>query len=301
MSFRTAATSLRPLVPTQTPILSTRSALTFARRPFAARPATSLRHASSSATSRASSSTSSSASMNGVKAGSLALVGLVTWSGVLFYVGQQGVKGNKTHHEQELKHEVKAKVKQVKKDVGDKAKAVGAKVSEVKDKVGDKVDQVKEKVGEKVDEAKQGQFEGGVETWTGDFEFVAGVEFNVVSMTEDHSSSDRPDPDDPSSPQSAAFDPETGEINWDCPCLGGMADGPCGPEFKLAFSCFVYSEAEPKGVDCVEKFRGMQECFRKHPDIYGADDDADNDDDTFELVSAAQEALDLPEEEGIKL
>jgi len=23
-----------------------------------------------------------------------------------------------------------------------------------------------------------------------------------------------------------AFNPETGEINWDCPCLGGMAHGP---------------------------------------------------------------------------
>lgn len=70
--------------------------------------------------------------------------------------------------------------------------------------------------------------------------------------------------------QSAAYDPETGEINWACPCLGGMADGPCGEEFKAAFSCFVHSEDEPKGVDCVEKFRGMQECFRKHPDIYGS-------------------------------
>ena len=48
-----------------------------------------------------------------------------------------------------------------------------------------------------------------------------------------------------------------------------MADGPCGEDFKAAFSCFVYSEAEPKGVDCVEKFRAMQDCFRLHPDIYG--------------------------------
>ncbi|CCA66331.1 related to MIA40-mitochondrial intermembrane space protein, involved in import and assembly of intermembrane space proteins [Serendipita indica DSM 11827] len=65
-----------------------------------------------------------------------------------------------------------------------------------------------------------------------------------------------------------AFDPETGEINWDCPCLGGMAHGPCGPQFREAFSCFVFSEAEPKGVDCVEKFRAMQDCFREHPDVY---------------------------------
>lgn len=74
-----------------------------------------------------------------------------------------------------------------------------------------------------------------------------------------------------------AFDPETGEINWDCPCLGGMAHGPCGPQFREAFSCFVFSEAEPKGVDCVEKFRAMQDCFREHPDVYAEElaDDGD--------------------------
>lgn len=55
--------------------------------------------------------------------------------------------------------------------------------------------------------------------------------------------------------QQGAFNPETGEINWDCPCLGGMADGPCGEEFKAAFSCFVYSKEEPKGMDCIEKFQ----------------------------------------------
>ncbi|KAI0790776.1 hypothetical protein C8Q75DRAFT_716716, partial [Abortiporus biennis] len=66
-----------------------------------------------------------------------------------------------------------------------------------------------------------------------------------------------------------AYNPETGEINWDCPCLGGMAHGPCGMEFREAFSCFIYSEQEPKGIDCVEKFKAMQNCFREHPDVYG--------------------------------
>ena len=55
--------------------------------------------------------------------------------------------------------------------------------------------------------------------------------------------------------QQGAFNPETGEINWDCPCLGGMAHGPCGEEFRTAFSCFVYSNEEPKGMDCIEKFQ----------------------------------------------
>ncbi|KAL7914036.1 hypothetical protein GGI35DRAFT_232615 [Trichoderma velutinum] len=71
--------------------------------------------------------------------------------------------------------------------------------------------------------------------------------------------------------QESAFNPETGEINWDCPCLGGMAHGPCGEEFKTAFSCFVYSTEEPKGMDCIDKFQGMQECFRKYPEIYGSE------------------------------
>ncbi|GAA6016674.1 hypothetical protein JCM10207_000144 [Rhodosporidiobolus poonsookiae] len=117
------------------------------------------------------------------------------------------------------------------------------------------------------------------------------------------SSSEAPAPaaaaDPQASSQSAAFNPETGEINWDCPCLGGMADGPCGEEFKTAFSCFVYSEAEPKGIDCVEKFRGMQECFRKHPDIYGSeaeDLEAEEEDEGFDLVSRAEAALALPDD-----
>ena len=73
----------------------------------------------------------------------------------------------------------------------------------------------------------------------------------------------------------SAYDERTGEINWDCPCLGGMADGPCGEEFKAAFSCFVFSEADPKGIDCVDKFKLMQDCFRQHPEVYADEIAAD--------------------------
>lgn len=65
-----------------------------------------------------------------------------------------------------------------------------------------------------------------------------------------------------------AYDPETGEINWDCPCLGDMTKGPCAEEFKAAFSCYIYSKSDPKGMDCLEKFKGMQDCFKKYPDVY---------------------------------
>ncbi|XP_068171992.1 mitochondrial intermembrane space import and assembly protein 40-B-like [Antennarius striatus] len=64
-----------------------------------------------------------------------------------------------------------------------------------------------------------------------------------------------------------------GEINWNCPCLGGMASGPCGTEFKDAFSCFHYSKEEMKGSECLEQFRAMQECMQRYPELYPQDDD----------------------------
>lgn len=65
----------------------------------------------------------------------------------------------------------------------------------------------------------------------------------------------------------------SGEINWDCPCLGGMASGVCGEQFKTAFTCFHFSQEELKGSDCLEQFRSMQECFRQHPEHFPQDDD----------------------------
>lgn len=64
-----------------------------------------------------------------------------------------------------------------------------------------------------------------------------------------------------------------GSINWGCPCLGGMATGPCAQPFRDAFSCFHYSEAEPKGSDCYEKFSEMQACMAGYPELYGRDDE----------------------------
>lgn len=94
--------------------------------------------------------------------------------------------------------------------------------------------------------------------------------------------------------QQGAFNPETGEINWDCPCLGGMAHGPCGEEFRAAFSCFVYSQEEPKGVECIEKFKGMQDCFRLHPEMYGSEleDDEDELEEELHAREGAQQSRD---------
>lgn len=88
--------------------------------------------------------------------------------------------------------------------------------------------------------------------------------------------------------QEGAFNPITGEINWDCPCLGGMAYGPCGEQFKAAFSCFVYSNEEPKGMECIDKFQSMQDCFRAHPEVY-KDEIEDNEELDGELAQEKEE------------
>lgn len=79
------------------------------------------------------------------------------------------------------------------------------------------------------------------------------------------------DPNDPYEERGLIL--PSGEINWNCPCLGGMASGPCGTEFKDAFSCFHYSKEEVKGSDCLEQFRAMQECLQRYPELYPQEDE----------------------------
>ena len=67
----------------------------------------------------------------------------------------------------------------------------------------------------------------------------------IFATKEDHSTPSNvvlPEPE-----QQPGLILENGDINWNCPCLGGMATGPCGLEFRNAFSCFHYSTVEPKG------------------------------------------------------
>ncbi|KAM8915877.1 mitochondrial intermembrane space import and assembly protein 40-like [Spinachia spinachia] len=68
-----------------------------------------------------------------------------------------------------------------------------------------------------------------------------------------------------------------GDVNWNCPCLGGMASGPCGSQFKEAFSCFHYSKEEVKGSECIDHFRDMQECMQRYPELYPQDEEKDSD------------------------
>lgn len=79
-----------------------------------------------------------------------------------------------------------------------------------------------------------------------------------------------------------------GDINWNCPCLGGMASGPCGMEFRDAFSCFHYSTTEPKGSDCIDNFRTMQECMVTYPELYPMNDKS-NPDESVDVVPEASQ------------
>ncbi|KAL8749178.1 MAG: hypothetical protein Q9199_007844 [Rusavskia elegans] len=104
---------------------------------------------------------------------------------------------------------------------------------------------------------------------------------------------------DPSATESeaaseGAFNEETGEINWDCPCLGGMAHGPCGDQFRTAFSCFVFSKEDPKGMDCIEHFKGMQDCFREYPEIYGGELEDDEVEKAIQGQEEEKDGLEMP-------
>ena len=59
-----------------------------------------------------------------------------------------------------------------------------------------------------------------------------------------------------------------GSINWNCPCIGGTASGPCGFEFREAFTCFHYSTSETKGSECLDKFTALNECMAEFPTLY---------------------------------
>jgi len=87
---------------------------------------------------------------------------------------------------------------------------------------------------------------------------------------------------------------ENGEINWDCPCLGGLGtEGPCVEEFREAFSCWMFSTADQqggeRGDDCVENFFAMSSCMQQNEEFY--------DELNARNKAAAEEALAKYEEE----
>ncbi|EEB19023.1 mitochondrial intermembrane space import and assembly protein 40-B, putative [Pediculus humanus corporis] len=121
-----------------------------------------------------------------------------------------------------------------------------------------------------------------------------GKDVIIFATPEDHkepSSVVLPEPE----PQPGLILPN-GEINWNCPCLGGMATGPCGVEFREAFSCFHNSEAEPKGSDCYDAFKEMHLCMAEYPQLYSKYDD-DDDELNLEADKVLANESTMPKEE----
>ncbi|BFI15283.1 mitochondrial intermembrane space import and assembly protein 40 [Marchantia polymorpha subsp. ruderalis] len=52
----------------------------------------------------------------------------------------------------------------------------------------------------------------------------------------------------------------------ECPCLDGMKQGPCGPDFLEAFKCFILSKEPEKGADCEANFTTLETCLMANND-----------------------------------
>lgn len=68
-----------------------------------------------------------------------------------------------------------------------------------------------------------------------------------------------------------AVDPITGNINWECPCMGENPTGICGELFKSAFRCYVkhYQNQADDGLplECITSFQRLTECQESHPQL----------------------------------
>ena len=92
-----------------------------------------------------------------------------------------------------------------------------------------------------------------------------------------------------------------GSINWNCPCMGDIVNGPCGEQFKAFFSCYHYSEAEPKGTDCMAQLKEMTDCLEEHPEIYDKylrDNDKDKEKDEAETTENDKDSS-VSEDNGV--
>lgn len=92
-----------------------------------------------------------------------------------------------------------------------------------------------------------------------------------------------------------------GELNWNCPCVGGMTAGPCGYEFREAFSCFHHHKNEQDGMEaCVEHFKDMHACMSQYPKVYGTFKTLDDEEDDDEGNESVFDQLDNPKKDLVK-
>lgn len=113
----------------------------------------------------------------------------------------------------------------------------------------------------------------------GDLSALSGA-LDAVALSDEETKEEIPATTEETAVSTAEDEPkltkeEMIEEALNCPCIATMKDGPCGDSFVAAYRCFLESETEPKGMDCMEQFTGMQSCMSKHPEEYADDDDDD--------------------------
>ncbi|XP_048771108.1 mitochondrial intermembrane space import and assembly protein 40-like [Ostrea edulis] len=80
-----------------------------------------------------------------------------------------------------------------------------------------------------------------------------------------------------------------GELNFGCPCVGGLHAGPCGYEMREFLSCNFYNSKDnndPRGQNCDDKLETMMTCIQKHADYYKekmSGDPEDEEEDPFAI------------------
>lgn len=87
-----------------------------------------------------------------------------------------------------------------------------------------------------------------------------------------------------------------------CPCIADFRDGPCGPSFLAAFSCFLRSSSSQQAAtsggganapECLGAFEAMQACMVKHPeaftDFVKSKEEAEADEDAEESGGGGEE------------
>ncbi|KAF8771906.1 Mitochondrial intermembrane space import like protein [Argiope bruennichi] len=87
-----------------------------------------------------------------------------------------------------------------------------------------------------------------------------------------------------------------GEINWGCPCLGDAAIGPCSVEFRTSLSCFHKSTADPKGSDCLQEFRDVNDCMERYPDLFSTRQNRESDEAALKSLDEDTEDFNSTEE-----
>lgn len=102
-----------------------------------------------------------------------------------------------------------------------------------------------------------------------------GTHSHTHSLSFRHSREERvaKEPPAPAPESQGPVDYVNKTIDWDCPCLAYALNGPCASQFKEAFTCFSFSEAEPKGADCIPQFTAMRDCQALNPDYYRVPDE----------------------------